>query len=356
MIAKNFVAFYRKHEGFKDSVSIIFKKGDSIFPKHFKRYLRDSSSVKKELIDTTKVVQLAKMTKAQKAANKLKWKKRKKENKKFGKIAGGDLYTRNFKFLDSTAKTGYLHIRSWSNGPFKKFYREIFAKLDSAKSTNLIIDIRDNTGGRLDEIHELYSYLTDSTYVFVTPAKIKTRLPYLKGFYGPDSGLFSVVGETIALPFYTLHNLFKSRKKDGQLLFHYSYAKSAKPNALNFKGQLYVLINGASFSASAILATKLQGAKRATFIGEETGGTYNGTVAGHFKIISLPNSKIRYRVGLMQIETQYKQDPDGFGVRPDIEVIPTSLDILENRDPELEKALELIEKANFGRHDNSSKK
>lgn len=343
IIAKNFVGLYRKHEGFKDSVSVIFKKGDSVFAKHFKRYLMDSSGIKKAMIDSTKVSKVMKMTKAEKAAKKLKRKKQKKDNKKFGRIAGSDLYTRNFEFLDSTAQIGYLHVRSWNNGPFKKFYRETFAKLDSAKSKSLIIDLRNNTGGRLDEVHQLYGYLTDTEYVFVEPARVKTRIPYVKDFYGPDSGILSVLSETIVLPFFSLHNLFKTKKKDGQLYFHYGFAKKAKPEPLNFKGKVYVLINGATFSASSILASKLHGTERATFVGEETGGAYNGTVAGQFKIISLPNSKIRYRVGLMQIETAHTQEPDGFGIRPDIKVSPTANDIRTNRDAVLEKTIALIE-------------
>ncbi|MDB4293309.1 S41 family peptidase [Maribacter sp.] len=305
--------------------------------------MRDSSSVKSAVIDSAKVTQVVKLTKAEKAANKLQRKKRKKDNKKFGRIARGNLYTRNFKFLDATAKIAYLQLRSWGNGPYNKFYKESFSKLDSAKSTTLIIDLRNNTGGRLDEVKKLYSYLTDSDFVLVKPAKIKTRLPYVKSFYGPDSGLFSVLGETIVWPFFSVHNLFKARKKEGQLLFHYGFAKKSKPNALNFKGEIYVLINGTSFSASSIFATKLHGTKRATFVGEETGGTYNGTVAGHFKRISLPNSKIRYRVGLMQIETAHTQQPDGYGLQPDVTIIPTKADILAERDPELEQVLAMIQ-------------
>ena len=341
-IAKNFTGFYRKHEGFKDSVSVLFKKGDSIFPKHFKRYLRDSSAIKKPKIDSIIVPQVVKISDAEKAARKLKRKNDKKRTKKFGHIARGNLYTRNFKFIDTARQIGYLKIRSWGNGPYKKFYKETFAKLDSSKTKNLIIDLRNNLGGRLDEIHKFYSYLTNAEYVFVNPAIVNGRLPYIKGFYGPDSGPLSVVAETIVLPFAGLYSLLKTSKKDGKFLFHYYYSKKSKPNAMNFKGNIYVLINGASYSASSILASKLHGTKRAVFIGEETGGAYNGTVAGQYKIISLPNTKLRYRLGLMQIETPHTQEPDGYGVKPDYEVIPTAQDIQENRDPELEKVLALI--------------
>jgi C-terminal processing protease CtpA/Prc len=47
------------------------------------------------------------------------------------------------------------------------------------------------------------------------------------------------------------------------------------PNA--FKGKIYVMINGGSFSASSLISSNLK-LKRVTFVGEETGGAFNGTV------------------------------------------------------------------------------
>jgi C-terminal processing protease CtpA/Prc len=42
------------------------------------------------------------------------------------------------------------------------------SKIDSYKSKTLILDLRDNGGGRLNEIVDLYSYLADSTLCFWT--------------------------------------------------------------------------------------------------------------------------------------------------------------------------------------------
>ena len=148
----------------------------------------------------------------------------------------------------------------------------------------------------------------------------------------------------IASPYILTNNLLRSSKKDRQLYFKFKAAKEREANPLNFKGNIYVLINGNSFSASSILSTQLKGSNRATFVGEETGGAYNGTVAGYYKNYELPNTKIRARIGLMHIDSKFKTSPDGYGVKPDVEIIPTYQDRLNNIDPELEWILNDIEK------------
>ena len=82
-----------------------------------------------------------------------------------------------------------------------------------------------------------------------------------------------------------------------------------------------MLINGYSFSAPSLISTNLEATNRAVFVGEETGGAFNGCVAGLYKIYQLPESKLKIRMGLMQIETPFKQAPDGYGVKPNIEIM-----------------------------------
>jgi len=137
--------------------------------------------------------------------------------------------------------------------------------------------------------------------------------------------------------------LIRGSKKDGKLVYRLKAAKEQDPNPLNFKGKIYVLINGNSFSASSVLSTQLQGTKRATFVGEETGGAYNGTVAGMMKVYRLPNTKIEANIGLLHIDSKYKTEVDGYGVKPDVEILPTYQDRLNKVDPELEWVLNDIE-------------
>ena len=80
-------------------------------------------------------------------------------------------------------------------------------------------------------------------------------------------------------------------------------------------------------------------------MGEETGGAYNGTVAGIYKVYQLPASKLKIRMGLMQIDAPQKQLPDGYGIIPEIKIIPTIEDRKLQKDTELEWVLnDIIEK------------
>lgn len=117
------------------------------------------------------------------------------------------------------------------------------------------------------------------------------------------------------------------------------YATQTKPRKVNknsFKGKIYVLINGGSFSASSIISSNLKGSKRATFVGEETGGAYNGTVAGFMPLVKLPNSELKVRIGLMLIAPHYKTEINGRGIFPDAPIIPTLQDRIKGNDPEMD--------------------
>ncbi|MGC6431581.1 MAG: S41 family peptidase [Jejuia sp.] len=346
-VGKAFRAYYVRDKGFLDSLEVTFKTKDSTFSKLFKRVPKkekkkqDSAKVKN---DSIKKVKPKKLTKQEKDSLKAAAKKRKKYNKKHGFISRSKQYTRNFKFIGKDSSVAYMKIRGFSNGNYKKFYEESFAKIDSAKSKHFILDLRDNGGGRISEIEKLYSYLTDKEFQFITESEVNSRIPILKSVMTNTTPIALKILSGIASPIAIVQNLMRTKKRDGKLFYKFKYAKPEKPNPLNFKGKVYVLINGNSFSASSIISTNLHATKRATFVGEETGGAYNGTVAGFYKLYELPTSKLVVRIGLMQIEAPYKIEPDGFGIKPDVEILPTVEDLREDNDPELDWILADIEK------------
>ena len=347
VVGKRFMSHYVQEKGRFDSISLTLKNKDSVFVKTYKRVLKSElAKLKKDStkIDSTVIKKpVKKLTKAEKKAKKAERKAKWKHNQKYGYNAARKEYARNLNFVGNDSSVAVLKIRGFSNGKYKEFYEETFEKIKAKNAEALIIDLRDNFGGRLNEITYLYSYLTDKNYTMINPSEVNSRIPYLKQLMSNSNTFTTKAIIGLLSPIILTQNLIKTSKKEGKLYYKFKSSKEQEPSPLNYKGPIYVLINGNSFSASSILSTQLDGNNRATFVGEETGGAYNGTVAGIYKIYTLPNTKIRTRIGLMHIDAPFKNDPDGYGVKPDVKIEPTITDRIEKRDPELEWVLKDIE-------------
>jgi Periplasmic protease len=253
-------------------------------------------------------------------------------------------YSKNLSFFGPDSSIALMKINDFMKGQSKRFYHESFGKLARLKTKTLIIDLRDNPGGKIKEINELYSYLVDSDFIFMDKSLVasRTSLLHLGYFNGIPWGTKVVRGIFYPLYFTAMIIPFSKVRKDSasRYYYSYSYSKPQHPKADNFKGKVIVLINGGSFSASCLLSSDLKGSKRASFIGTETGGAFNGTVAGIIPVYTLPHSKIRVRFGLATLRPYYKTNIDGRGIFPDVEVNPTLEDRLKGVDPELNEALE----------------
>jgi len=349
-VGSRFVSYYAKDKGFVDSLSVSFKTKDSLFTRIFKREKTpkvsetdslknsiDSLGIKKNLIASKK------LTKTEKKAKKLKDKEKRNYNKVHSYNSTKKNYARNFNFIGKDSTTAYMKIRGFRSGKYKPFYDETFATIDSLQTKNLIIDLRNNGGGSLAEIEYIYSFLTDENYIFINESEVNSRIPFLKSAMSNSNSISLKFFVGLISPGILVHNLIKTKKKDGKLYYKFKQSKEGEPKPNNYKGKIYVLINGNSFSAASILSTQLKANNRAIFVGEETGGAYNGTVAGVFKIYQLPNTKVKARIGLMQIETPFKVEPDGYGVKPDVEILPNLKDHQQNIDTELQWILNTIE-------------
>lgn len=180
---------------------------------------------------------------------------------------------------------------------FKAYLDAFFKEVAERKSSNLILDLRDNGGGNGVCAAWLYSYLI---------AKVE----------GPYFTSDSTLGES------------GSRNNPVEPAIH------------NFKGNLYVLINGGSFSNSGMLAAKLKNHNRAIFVGEESGGSYIAMNSRNQFIF--PHTGLMVNKSFLKVEVPVSGLTPGRGIFPDYEVKPTLEDYLNGRDVELEFAVGLI--------------
>lgn len=270
-------------------------------------------------------------------------KKRNKIWNKFGYNKDTKTNTRELKYVENDSTTAIMTIKQFSNGGFYSFYEDSFKELAKKGTKNLIIDLRNNPGGRLMEIEYLYSYLVDKPFVFIDEYEVVSRTSKLHADYfkggGPILKFFKILGA----PIYYSVNYLKVRKEGDKYISSNAFSKLRNPKPNNFKGKIYVLINGGSFSASSVISSNLKSTKRAFFVGEETGGAYNGTVAAQMPLVQLPNSKVNLRIGLALVSATSKTtEIEGRGIFPDKEILPTLEDRKNNIDPELAWVLQDI--------------
>lgn len=328
--AKKFSSFYFLENGLADTVSCVMSYKDT---------LRTICLKRRPMTDRGPVAKKQKLTKTDlEAKNKL---------ARLKLIQGVDPLTgtfiRELSFLNDSS-VALMKIKNFMDGRFSLFYRNSFKTIQKVHPEILILDLRGNTGGRLTDAATLYSYLTNSDFVFIDRTKLisRTSLWHTNYFRGRP-----LVAQPFLLAFSPFRLLFMARdflkvKKDSNSNFSFQLkeAKVRHPNPDHFGGKVYVLIDGGTFSASSILSSNLKASKRATFVGEETGGAFNGTVAGQMPFYRLPHSKLKFRFGLMTIRAPVHTEPDGYGIRPDVAITRGLPDLLEQNDPEIKWILE----------------
>lgn len=165
----------------------------------------------------------------------------------------------------------------------KKLYKTLFKELQDKKVQHLVVDLRDNTGGR--------NAFADDMVPFIL--KSPSSDPYLK----------------------------KTISWEGKSKIY----KMPAPSKWAFQGAIYVLINGKTFSAGSSLARFLKEYGNATVIGTETGTRYEGFAAGSTQDINLPNTGLN--IGIPRYHILYpasaKQKTSNRGLLPDHEINAT---------------------------------
>lgn len=237
----------------------------------------------------------------------------------FNEGTGAALYGKGIRVLIDTAmQTAVLTIKDFHNDilenkyqqNFRKDFLACFRQIQGQAVDHLILDLRDNQGGDVDNGILLLSHLLDTTFQYiksyeeVDPSGYNLPLARLKPFKGPSTGL-----------------------------------QSCAEN--HFKGKLYVLINGGSFSNTGIVCAVLQDFHRCTFIGTETGGN-PALFSGGGKYFQLPNTRTKVLIPTLRYNIRGIALNTGTGILPDVRVEPSTADLIQGKDPVLEAAYHMI--------------
>lgn len=239
---------------------------------------------------------------------------------------------KNIRSLKTDTSLSLMTINSFSKGHLKNFFKRSFRQLRKNNIQNLVVDIRANGGGDINNYVLLTKFLRKTSFKVADTAyaNSKSFRPYTSHI---SSGLF----DNIAL-------LFVARKKeDGKYHFGFWERHTFTPKRRNhFNGNVYVLTNGLTFSASALFCNAVKGQRNITLVGEETGGGWYGNSGILIPDIILPNTKLRVRLPFFRI-VQYHHIPEkGIGVMPDIYVGPVLKDVISGVDTKMERVKKMI--------------
>lgn len=242
-----------------------------------------------------------------------------------------------------TVNSFWKKLYKRNNINFEKFLNKSFDSISKLNIKNLIIDIRKNEGGEQGMEDILLSYLITKPYkkynYVEVPSYKYTFLPYTR---------YDLPEEVNILKERTLKKFYKT--KDGRYLNKPKYYNGLTPVKNPFKGNVYILIGGLSFSGGSEFAALAKNHTKAIFVGEETGGGYYGNTSGNYMHFTLPNTKTTGRIPLEKFIVNCKEFniPFGHGLLPDHEVQPTIQQFLNNENAELNFVKKLIHKKNKG--------
>jgi hypothetical protein len=223
-------------------------------------------------------------------------------------------------------------------GNFPDFLEETFAGLKSKGTKNLIIDLRANTGGTDFYPGLLFSYLTSKEFRQSERTYVKT--------YAPSFRRYTLLGEVDPVTdsyWGSAAGLWRPDPNGGWLMTEkYPTIGVQKPSENHFDGSVYVLIDGGTISAGSVFCAMVDFHKRATFIGEETGGAAQGGTGSGDSGPTLPASHLHVGIGMESYFTVVDPNNRRRGTLPKYEVRQALDDVAKGRDTVLEFTRELI--------------
>ena len=238
---------------------------------------------------------------------------------------------------------GYLRIEKMDNRLEKTISRHM---QDFRTTDGLIIDVRDNGGGRYGILRLMYGYLTppdEKPYVTNIAAYRESKLfgtdhihyrpTFREGYKGWNDKQLAAISsarENFSPEWTPPVDLFSD--------WHYMVLeKTPDVSQYHYKKNVVVLCNAGAFSATDGFLSGMADIPGVTLLGEPSGGGSGAT-----RRFVLPASGIRIALSSMASFRPNGKLFDGNGVEVDIKMKPTVNDFLGKSDTVRTKAIELI--------------
>ncbi|MDC6405060.1 MULTISPECIES: S41 family peptidase [Maribacter] len=206
---------------------------------------------------------------------------------------------------------------------FKHFIDSSFIEIKNKNSENLIVDLRNHSGGDDAFGDYLVSYIADKPFKWASRFQLKTSKA-LKDHTRKHQDTIQAYWQSVL------------SHKDGEIYDYEFDNYRPQPSSKRFKGKVYVLVNRQSYSQSTVTASQIKDYGWGTVVGEETAEFPN--LYASIYSYNLPKTGIKVEVSKGKIERVNGIDT-GKGLMPEIEIKDH---LLDDKDEILEKLLNRI--------------
>lgn len=210
--------------------------------------------------------------------------------------------------IDSSSNVAYLKIKSFSDRKdHKKYYEQVFKRLQQLPNAQLVIDLRDNPGGYFKNGNRLLGYLTPNKFEF-NFQRPKRKI---------EKNEFTKMGKWNKLTKAAFSVKPSKHRVKGQRTYTFTF----KPRKPQYTGKAHVITNGITFSQASLAAAHLH-QYGAVMYGSETGGTETNTNAMTQYELTLPHAGIKVTIPYYQVISNSTKGSFGNGVKPTHELKP----------------------------------
>ncbi len=212
-------------------------------------------------------------------------------------------------------QTAWVKIKSFMYSDALDFDTRLFKELEKNNIQNLVIDLRNNTGGMNSGPLDLLKYLLPKNFYYIKEQYTVVDTSEFKALCYVKSS--SSVDPMTILPMIQ-HQVYT---------LNYPAVGLQNPYKRTFKGKVYVLINDGTFSAGSLFATALKEQSDCKLYGQETGGNRGGCDAGTLRYIIMPRTFLRLYIPFYWVSSASTAANTVGGLKPDVEVPVSSKDM-----------------------------
>jgi hypothetical protein len=241
--------------------------------------------------------------------------------------------------------TAYMDINSFEGMSdknevvrFWQFLEKSFKEINKKKVQHLVIDLRNNPGGMIYNAHLLLNYISEENIASDFQVKSSQLLKetknqsvfnfFLKNF--DNSSYASKIAHT------PVGSFIRFSSKD-----HF-----IANQRLKFKGKVYLMVNGTTFSAAGLFTKFFKEHNLGVIVGEECGASPTFSF-GNVALFDLPHTGLQVYVPTAIVVNDKLHDYANRGIMPDIVINRIIAEEIKGEDSVLRQVMHMISNQNL---------